>query len=219
MNSILYYNEKKWAYNQVTLKTIYKSKVPHSSFKVLISFKRHQIIKDVFEKLAWYSISPQADDWIKWSSGHILCRCHWNLVSKMMKVCCYFSNLYFQEKYFISLHMVHSQGCFHQNEIKPRVCSWWAWPCTVQSFTNDLKYWIDLEQFRNQMFWNSDVHWLMNHYGHQTFRNLKWLCQTEGPFQPCLPIHALLNFLKIHRTEQNFTGHVLQSCGFRYGYY
>ena len=49
----------------------------------------------------------------------------------------------------------------------------------------------------------------------QTFRNPKWICWTERPFQICFPIRSMLNFLKICRTEQNFTGHVLRSCGFR----
>ena len=56
---------------------------------------------------------------------------------------------------------------------------------------------------------------MTRHQDLQTFWNLKWLCRTKNPYQPCLPIHAMLNFLKIYRTEQNFTGHVLRSCGFR----
>ena len=47
----------------------------------------------------------------------------------------------------------------------------------------------------------------------QTFRNPKWLCWTKSPFQPCFPIHAMFNFLKIYWTEQNFTGHVLWISG------
>ena len=46
------------------------------------------------------------------------------------------------------------------------------------------------------------------------FPKSKMAFQDRNPFQPCLPIHAMLNFLKIYRTEQNFTGHVLGSCGF-----
>ena len=49
----------------------------------------------------------------------------------------------------------------------------------------------------------------------RTFWNPKWLSRTESPFQPRLPIHAMLNFFKINRTEQHFTGHVLWSCRFR----
>ena len=40
----------------------------------------------------------------------------------------------------------------------------------------------------------------------QTFQNPKWLYQIESFFQPCLPVYAKLHFLKIYRTEQNFTG-------------
>ena len=47
------------------------------------------------------------------------------------------------------------------------------------------------------------------------FMKSKMACQIERPFQPCLPIHAMLNFLKIYLTEQNFTGHILRSCRFR----
>ena len=46
----------------------------------------------------------------------------------------------------------------------------------------------------------------------QTFSNLKWLCRTESPFQPFLPIHA--NWCNV-KFSQNFTGHVLRSKGFR----
>ena len=54
----------------------------------------------------------------------------------------------------------------------------------------------------------------------QAFRIQKWLCRTENGFAgpKALFSHAIrsmLNFLKIYRTEQNFTGHVLRSCGFR----
>ena len=49
----------------------------------------------------------------------------------------------------------------------------------------------------------------------QTFQNLKRLCRTKSPVLPCLPIQAMLGFLKIYRTKQNFTGHVLWSCRFR----
>ena len=49
----------------------------------------------------------------------------------------------------------------------------------------------------------------------QTFRNPKRLCRTESLFHPCSSIHAVLSFLKICRTEQSFTGHVLRSCRFR----
>ena len=48
----------------------------------------------------------------------------------------------------------------------------------------------------------------------QTFQNPKWLYQIESFFQPCLPVYAKLHFLKIYRTEQNFTGLVLRSADF-----
>ena len=59
---------------------------------------------------------------------------------------------------------------------------------------------------------NSQVLCTLDHLM-QTLRNPKWLCRTESPFQIRLIIHAMLNFLKSYRTEQNFTGHVLRSCG------
>ena len=48
---------------------------------------------------------------------------------------------------------------------------------------------------------------------------LNWLLVLQSHFgfwKVCLPIHAMLNCLKIYRTKANFThtGHVLQSCGF-----
>ena len=53
----------------------------------------------------------------------------------------------------------------------------------------------------------------------QTCRILGWLCRTKSPFQQCLRIHAMLNFLKIYWTEQNFTRQVFRSCGFRKVWY
>ena len=38
------------------------------------------------------------------------------------------------------------------------------------------------------------------------FPKSKMAFQDRNPFQPCLPIHAMLNFTNIYRTEQHFTG-------------
>ena len=45
----------------------------------------------------------------------------------------------------------------------------------------------------------------------QTFRNPKWLSGTESgkPFSAILAYSCNVKFLKIYRTEQSFTGHVL----------
>ena len=61
----------------------------------------------------------------------------------------------------------------------------------------------------------NSLHFTRYPHVHQAFRNPKGLCQTEGTIKACLPIHAMLNFLKIYRNEQNFTGLVLQSWGFQ----
>ena len=142
--------------------------------------------------------------------------------------------------FYVSLKFCPFLRCCCQGSRRCQELFWWRWPRSFKRQKAFETYGLQRNHlapsskiFKEFLVFSSHQRLLWQHIQHwdifkgswtgktsqkalgADFPKPKMAFQDRKPFQPCLPIHAMLNFLKIYRTEWNFTGHVLRSCGFR----